>query len=302
VNLFDQAVVGLLPLVPRPIVRRFSARYIAGDDIDAAVRTIRSLNDRRIMATVDVLGEFIHGLDQADATAAEYERVLGRIGEGGLDANISIKLTALGLLLDEAHCRRLVERLVTAAAARGNFVRIDMEDSACTTRTLDLYRRLRERHDNVGVVLQAYMRRSLADIEALLPLRPSVRVCKGIYVEPESVAFREPEAIRKNYVDMVDRLFDAGCYVGLATHDELLVERCLATIRRRKLPREAYEFQMLLGVTEALRGRLVDAGHRLRVYVPYGAEWYAYSVRRLKENPKIAGYVFQNLLAGRNGR
>jgi proline dehydrogenase len=177
-----------------------------------------------------------------------------------------------------------------------------MEDSACTTRTLDLYRRLRERHDNVGIVLQAYMRRSLADIEDLLPLKPNVRVCKGIYVEPESVAFREPEAIRRNYVDMVDRLLDAGCYVGLATHDEELVERCLGTLRRRNLPRTAYEFQMLLGVTEALRTRLVDAGHRLRVYVPYGAEWYAYSVRRLKENPKIAGYVFQSILAGRNGR
>lgn len=301
-NLIDQAVVGLLPLVPRPIVRRFSARYIAGDDLDAAVRTIRALNERRIMATVDVLGEFIHRLDQADATAAEYERALERIHAGSLDSNISVKLTALGLLLDGEHCFRLMDRLVGAAAARGNFVRIDMEDSACTTRTLDLYRRLRERHDNVGIVLQAYMRRSLADIEDLLPLKPNVRVCKGIYVEPESVAFREPEAIRRNYVDMVDRLLDAGCYVGLATHDEELVERCLGTLRRRNLPRTAYEFQMLLGVTEALRTRLVDAGHRLRVYVPYGAEWYAYSVRRLKENPKIAGYVFQSILAGRNGR
>lgn len=301
-SLLDQAVVGLLPFIPRPVVRRFSARYIAGDDLDAAVRTIRQLNTIGIMATVDVLGEFIHRLDQADATAAEYERVIERIAVERLDSNISVKLSAMGLLLDAEHCLRLMDRLVGAAAARGNFVRIDMEDSACTTSTLALFRRLRERHENVGIVLQAYMRRSMPDIEELLPLRPSFRVCKGIYVEPESVAYKDAEEIRVNYMTMVDRLLDAGCYVGLATHDEVLVERCLATIRRRNLPREAYEFQMLLGVTEALRSRLVSDGHRLRVYVPYGAEWYAYSVRRIKENPKIAGYVFQNLLAGRNGR
>jgi proline dehydrogenase len=300
VNLIDQAVVGLLPLVPRPIVRRFSSRYIAGDDLEAAVRCIRQLNARRLMATVDVLGEFINRLDEADATAAEYERVLAAIETGGLDSNISIKLTALGLLLDREHCYRLVERLVVAAAARRNFVRIDMEDSACTSVTLDCYRRLRAAgHDNVGVVLQAYLKRSLDDIQALLPLRPSVRVCKGIYVEPEAIAFKDPEEIRVNYRRMVETLLDAGCYVGMATHDPALVEAGKSIVRARNLPPPAYEFQMLLGVAEEIRQGLVDAGHRLRVYVPYGAQWYAYSVRRLKENPRIAGYVFRNLMAGR---
>jgi len=300
VNLIDQAVVGLLPLVPKPIVRRFSSRYIAGDDLAAAVRTMRLLNGRRLMATVDVLGEFIHRLDEADATAAEYEHVLDAIESGGLDANISVKLTGLGLLLDRDHCHRLVEGLVRAAAVRKNFVRIDMEDSACTSITLDLYRRLRAAgHDNVGVVLQAYLRRSLDDIAALLPLRPNVRVCKGIYVEPEAIAYKDAEEIRLNYRRMVERLLDAGCYVGMATHDPALVEAGKAIVSTRKLPVSSYEFQMLLGVAEDIRQSLIDSGHRLRVYVPYGAQWYAYSVRRLKENPRIAGYVFRNLMARR---
>ena len=210
VNLIDQAIVGLLPLVPRPVVRRFSSRYIAGDDLAAALRTIRRLNDRGLMATVDVLGEFIHRLGEADETAAEYGRVLEAVLAGKLDSNISVKLSGLGLLLDPEHCYRLVVDLCRLAARHKSFVRIDMEDSGCTTDTLNLYRRLRsEGHDNVGIVLQAYLRRSLADIEALLPLSPNVRVCKGIYVEPEAIAFKDPDEIRDNYRRMVERLLVA---------------------------------------------------------------------------------------------
>lgn len=299
-KLLDQAIVGLLPLVPRPIVRRFSSRYIAGDDLASAMRTIQRLNAGRLMATVDVLGEFIHRLDEADATAAEYERVLAAVQAGKLDANISIKLSGLGLLLDQDHCFRLVEGLCRAAAARGSFVRIDMEDSPCTTDTLNIYRRLRAAgHDNVGVVLQAYLRRSLDDIESLLPLGPNVRVCKGIYVEPLAIAYKDPEEIRLNYWRMVERLLGAGCYVGMATHDPELIRSGEELVRRSGLAPAVYEFQMLLGVAEDIRQRLIESGHRLRVYVPYGAQWYAYSVRRLKENPRIAGYVFRNLMAGR---
>jgi len=300
VSLLDQAIVGLLPLVPKPIVRRFSSRYIAGDDLTSAMRTIRRLNSGRLMATVDVLGEFISRLDEANATAAEYERVLAAVQAERLDANISIKLSGFGLLLDQDHCYRLVEELCRAAARRHSFVRIDMEDSSCTTDTLNIYRRLRAAgHDNVGVVLQAYLRRSMEDIEALLPLNPSVRVCKGIYVESENLAFKDPDEIRASYERMVERLLAAGCYVGMATHDPALVRSGEALVRRLGLHPAAYEFQMLLGVAEDIRQRLIDAGHRLRVYVPYGAEWYAYSVRRLKENPRIAGYVLRNLIAGR---
>ena len=299
-KLLDQAVVGLLPLVPRPVVRRFSSRYIAGDDLPAAIRCIRQLNERRLAATVDVLGEFISRLHEADAIADEYEQVLAAIRADRLDSNISVKLTGLGLLLDREHCYRLVSRLCRSAAQSGNFVRIDMEDSECTSVTLDLYRRLRgEGHDNVGVVLQAYLRRSMDDIEALLPLSPNVRVCKGIYVEPEAIAFKDADEIRANYRRMVERLLGAGCYVGMATHDPVLVEAGRELVARLGLPPTAYEFQMLLGVAEEIRSRLVETGHRMRVYVPYGAQWYAYSVRRLKENPRIAGYVFRNLFNGR---
>lgn len=295
-NLIDKAVVGLLPYVPRQIVRRFSARYIAGDNVGAAVQIIRAFNARGMMATIDVLGEFITRLDEADATEAEYEQVLDVIAAERIDSNISIKPTALGLLLDQDHCFHLIDRLATSAAAHKNFVRIDMEDSKCTTDTLNLYRRLREKHDNIGIVLQSYLHRSLQDIEDLLPLKPNVRVCKGIYIEPREIAWHDPEQIRDSFRRMVERLLGAGCYAGIATHDAALVRHGLETVEKLGLPPTAYEFQMLLGVTEELRQSIVDRGHRLRVYTPYGARWYAYSVRRLKENPKIAGYVLQNLI------
>jgi proline dehydrogenase len=299
VKLIDQAVVGLLPLVPKPVVRRFAGRYIAGDDIGSAIRSVQDLNGRGMMATLDVLGEFITRTDEAEATCRAYEEALLAIERERLDSNISVKLTAMGLLLDAEYCFGLVRRLCASAAARGNFVRIDMEDSSCTTRTLDIYRRLRgEGVDNVGVVLQAYMRRSMKDIADLLPLRPSVRVCKGIYVEPKEVAFQEHDEVNANFKLMVETLLGNGCYVGIATHDEELVQAGQLTVKKLGLRLTAYEFQMLLGVREELRGSIVKAGHRLRVYVPYGAQWYAYSVRRLKENPRIAGYVFQNILKG----
>jgi proline dehydrogenase len=308
VNLLDRAVVGLLPLVPKPIVRRFSSRYIAGDSIADAVRLIRGLNARGMMATLDVLGEFITRKDEAEATCRAYEEALRVITDERLDSNISVKLTSMGLLLDEDFCFSLMDRLCRDAAARGIFVRLDMEDSNCTDRTLQIYRKLRAAgFDHVGIVLQAYMRRSLGDIEGLLPLKPNVRVCKGIYIEPREIAYQEHDEINDNFKLMVDTLLANGCYTGIATHDDELVQAGYDTVKRLGLQKEKYEFQMLLGVREELRQSIVDQGHRLRVYVPYGAKWYAYSVRRLKENPRIAGYVFRNLLGkisgnGTNGR
>jgi proline dehydrogenase len=295
-NLFDEAIVGLMPHVPRPIIRRFSDPYIAGETLADGIRTIRSLNSRGMLCTLDVLGENITRTDEAEATARVYHEALDAIRDNRLDSNVSLKPTALGLLLDRELCHRLIDDLCTAAAATGNFIRIDMEDSSTTTWTLDIYRRLREKHSNVGIVLQAYLRRSMADIESLLPLKPNVRVCKGIYVEPRAVAFQKPDEVRDNYNRMVERLLAGGGYVGIATHDEKLVRAGQEIVRRLDLPRTAYEFQMLLGVTEGLRKSIVDAGHRLRVYVPFGAQWYAYSTRRLKENPKVAGYVLTGFL------
>lgn len=301
-NVLNRAIVGILPLVPKPVVRRFSSRYIAGENIGAAVHTIRDLNPRGMMATLDVLGEFITRRDEAEATCSAYEDALRAIKRERLDSNISVKLTSMGLLLDLDLCVSLLTRLATEAASLGIFVRIDMEDSNCTTRTLDVYRHLREHGiSNIGIVLQAYMRRSMQDIEDLLPFKPNVRVCKGIYVEPKEIAYQESERVNENFALMVETLLSNGCYVGIATHDEKLVQAGYDSIRKLGLKREQYEFQMLLGVREDLRQSIIDAGHRLRVYVPFGASWYAYSVRRLKENPRIAGYVFKNLIGKISG-
>jgi proline dehydrogenase len=294
VAILDRAIVRLLPAVPKPLVRRFSSRYIAGPALDDAIRVVGRLNAKGKLATVDVLGEEVGSADEARAIAGQYHDVLARLDEEKLDANISIKLTALGLELDEGLCHENVEAVVVDAAARGRFVRIDMEDSTTTDRTLALHRRLREDgHTNVGVVLQAYLRRTLGDVPSL----DNVRICKGIYVEPAAVAFQGFDEVRASYVHCLEALVSQGAYVAIATHDEHLIGEALRIVGEAALPRDRYEFQMLLGVRPDRADELVAGGHRLRVYVPYGTNWYAYSVRRLQENPKIAGYVARDLAA-----
>jgi proline dehydrogenase len=286
VALLDRAIVRLLPAVPKPVVRRLSSRYIAGPSVDDAVRVVRRLNAKRKLATVDVLGEEITTPDEARMIAGQYHDVLARIDAEGLDANISVKLTGLGLELDYDLCLENVEAVLADARARGTFVRIDMEDSSATERTLRIYRELRvSGYENVGVVLQAYLRRTVDDLRDL----GNVRLCKGIYVEPSEIAYREFEAVRANYVRCLELLVAQDAYVGIATHDEYLIGEALRIVA--DLPREQYEFQMLLGVRAERADALVADGHRLRVYVPYGTQWYEYSMRRLQENPKIAGYV-----------
>jgi proline dehydrogenase len=290
VTLLDSTIVRLLPAVPKPVVQLFSARYIAGSTIDDAVDTVRALNAERKLATIDVLGEEITREDEALAIAQAYRDVFAAIEREQLDSNVSVKLTALGLDLSYELCRDNLESVLREAAKNGNFVRIDMEDSSTTSETLRLYRELRGRgFDNVGVVLQAYLRRTLQDIEDLADLKPNVRLCKGIYLEPPSIAYTDYDAVRANYVLALDALLDSGAYVGIATHDEWLIGEALSRVEAMK-PAE-YEFQMLLGVREQRARALVDAGHRLRVYVPFGRHWYQYSLRRLQENPAMAGTI-----------
>jgi proline dehydrogenase len=258
------------------------------------------------MATIDVLGEEITEREEALEIAREYDRVFDAIAHEQLDSNVSVKLTGLGLKLGYEFCRNNLTALVRAEAG-SNFVRIDMEDSSCTDDTLRLYRELRaEGLENVGIVLQAMLRRTLADIDALASPGLNVRLCKGIYVEPAEIAYQEVHEVRDNFVRALDALLAAGAYVGVATHDEWLVAEALRLLDRHGRGREEYEFQMLLGVQERLGNRLVREGHRLRIYVPYGRHWYSYSLRRLQENPKIAGYIAADtvgrLLPGRNGR
>ena len=283
---FDRTIVRLLPAVPRPVVQRLSARYIAGSTINDAARVVDELNGQGKLATVDVLGEEITNADEAGAIAGQYHDLLARIDDDELDSNISIKLTALGLDLDLGLCRDNLEAVVRDAKERESFVRIDMEDSSTTSRTLGLYRDLRELgYENLGVVVQAYLRRTIDDVEGV----DNVRLCKGIYVEPPAIAYREFEAVRANYLLVLEKLLAQGSFVGIATHDEYLIVEALRLVR--DAPSDRYEFQMLLGVRPDRADALVGAGHRVRIYVPYGTQWYEYSLRRLQENPKIAGYV-----------
>jgi proline dehydrogenase len=290
VTLLDRTIVRLLPAVPKPVVQLFSSRYIAGPTLDDAIRVVKQLNVDGKLATIDVLGEEITRESEGRAIARAYRDVFVAIERERLDSNVSVKPTALGLDLSYDLCRENLESVLREAAKNGNFVRIDMEDSSTTSETLRLYRDLRERgFDNVGVVLQAHLRRSLDDARALADLRPNVRLCKGVYVEPHAIAFTDHDAVRANFVRCLDALLDAGAYVGVATHDEWLIGQALARVEQ--LAPTRYEFQMLLGVREQRASELVEAGHRLRVYVPFGGHWYEYSLRRLQENPAMAGTI-----------
>jgi proline dehydrogenase len=292
-------IVRSMPLVPKAIVRRIASRYVAGETLDQACDTVRSLNADGCMATLDVLGEDITDLSETEPTVAAYRTALDAIATQELDSNISVKLTALGLKLDPDACRRQFARIVEAARTHANFVRVDMEDSSVTDETLRISFEARGRYERVGIVLQAYLRRTGEDVARAIAAKANVRLCKGIYVEPREIAFQDREEIRDSYTAALERLLAGGCYVGIATHDDVLVERALNAVHRLALPPEAYEFQMLLGVAAPLRRRLVSQGHRMRIYVPYGQAWHAYSMRRLKENPAIAGHVLKGFFSAR---
>ena len=298
-TILDRALVRLLPTVPRTVVRRIADRYIAGEELDDAVETVARLNAERKSATIDVLGEEVATPEEAQEIVRAYHDVFEAIREHGLDSNVSVKPTGLGLKVGYDLARENLETVVRHAGEVDNFVRIDMEDSSTTDHTLRMYRELREQGvDNVGVVLQARLRRTLDDVAAIADLRPNVRICKGIYLEPEEIAFTGFEEIRRNYVRCLEALGDTASFVGVATHDEFLISEA------KRIAKERYEFQMLLGVRESFGDELVRSGERLRIYVPYGRQWYEYSLRRLQENPRIAGYVATDTVGrifGRNG-
>jgi len=294
-GILDKAIANSVPAIPRPVVRRISRRYIAGDTLEEAVATVRDLNRSGCVATIDLLGESTESKADAARTLHEYEKVIDALDEHSLESGISVKLTGLGLTINEKLCRANLEQIVSYAGEKGRFVRVDMEDSPYTGVTLDMVINLHERHENVGAVIQAYMRRSLDDVVRLTEAGVSVRLCKGIYDEPRRIAYKDFDTVRENYRLLLEELLRGGSYVGIATHDEFLVWHALRLIHQLDAPKDRYEFQMLLGVDEELRGILVGAGHKLRVYVPFGEDWYEYSSRRLKENPKIAGYVAKDV-------
>jgi proline dehydrogenase len=295
-GIIDRAIAESVPVIPRPIVRRISRRYIAGDTLEEAVATVKDLNRKDCVATIDLLGESTESKADAAQKLKDYKKTVDTLDAHDLASGISVKLTGLGLTLDEELCRANLEEIVLYAGERGRFVRVDMEDSPYTSVTLDMVIGLRERHENIGAVIQAYMRRSLDDVCRLIEAGVTVRLCKGIYDEPRKIAYKDFDTVRQNYIFLLDELLRGGTYVGIATHDEFLIWHALRLIHQLEIPKSRYEFQMLLGVDEELRGILVGAGHKLRIYVPFGEDWYEYSSRRLKENPKIAGYVAKDVI------
>jgi proline dehydrogenase len=290
-------IVNFVKLLPKSFVYIFAKKYVAGIRLEDAMNVTRDLNSKGIVATIDVLGEAITNLDEASATQKACMEVLESIEKNKLNANLSIKPTSLGLAINTEVCFNLVEELVQKAAEYNNFVRLDMEDSPYTDLTIELFTKLYQKYSNVGIVLQAYLKRTYSDVENLNPLGTNYRLCKGIYVEPAEIAFKSREEIRKNYVKILGKMLDDGNYVGIATHDQFLINKAYGMLREKNIAEGNYEFQMLYGVREDLRDKIVADGHKLRVYVPFGEKWYEYSMRRFQENPELAWYVTKSVFS-----
>jgi proline dehydrogenase len=289
----DKLIAATLPAVPKAMVRVFAKPYIAGETLDDQIRVIETLNADGFMVATGILGEFVTRRDESEQAVRDYQKALDEIEARKLDSNVHIKPTHLGLKLDKDFCYENVCAVLDHAKKYGNFVRMDMEDSPCIDDTLDLYFRIRDKYDNVGCVIQSRVRRSLDDVRKLAAVRANVRLCKGVYLEPREIAYTDARIIQENYVLLLGELLKAGCYVGIATHDEVLIWEAERLVDELGLERNHYEFQMLHGVQPEIRRIVRDAGHRLRVAVPYGPSWYPYSIRRLRKNPAIAGYVFK---------
>jgi Proline dehydrogenase len=285
--------------MPKSVVGFFSKRYIAGESIDDAIRVTRELNRQGIYATIDVLGEAVKNREEAVDSKNKALEVLDTIVKFNLKANLSIKPTQMGLAIEEDFAYDQVHALLRKAKEINSFIRIDMEDSPYTDATFRLFRKLKQDYDNLGVVVQAYMKRTYDDVVVLNKLGTNYRLCKGIYIEPPAIAYKDKAVIRKNYVKDLEIMLKNGNYVGIATHDEYLVNEAYRLIKELNIPKDKFEFQMLLGVREDLRNKINDDGYKIRIYVPFGKDWYAYSTRRLKENPQMAGQIFRNIFSFR---
>ncbi len=299
--MINKMIAGILPYMPKKLIWIFSKKYIAGEKIEDAIRVSKELNARGIKVTIDLLGEFITNLDQAEENRVAYLQIIERILSEKIDGNFSLKPTMFGLLLDKERCYQNIRQIVEKAAQLNSFIRVDMEDSQCTDMEIELFRKLKKEFPkNVGLVFQAYMRRTLDDMKNLMDIHSkeiplNYRLCKGIYVEPEAIAYKKYQEVNDHYLEDLEFLFKNGVFPGIATHDKPLVEGSYRLIEKYKVPGNMYEFQMLYGVTPELRKSIVDKGHAMRVYVPFGKQWFGYSTRRLKENPKMATHIIKAL-------
>lgn len=297
----NRMIAGVLPYMPKNFVWVFSKRYIAGKTILDAIDVSRKLNKEGAMVTIDLLGEFITELSQAEKNKNTYLDIIETIEKSGVDGNYSLKPTMFGLLLDKDIAYQNIREIVAKAAYHDSFVRIDMEDSQCVDLEIDIFRKLKaEFPKNVGLVLQAYLKRTKDDITNMLNIHNEIvpvnyRLCKGIYVEPEKIAYKKYHEINTHFLEDLEYMFQKGIYPGIATHDKTLVEGAYKLIEKYKVPKNRFEFQMLYGVTPHLRKSIIENGHRIRIYVPFGEQWFAYSTRRLKENPAMAMEIVKAL-------
>ena len=294
-------IAAMLPYFPKKLIWIFSKRYIAGENVNDAIKASKELNKEGIEVTHDILGEFIKNLDEAEKNKVEYLELIDTIEKEKIDGNYSLKPTMFGLLLDKDVCYNHIREIVAKAASYGNFIRVDMEDSPCTDLEIELYRKLKaEFPKNVGLVVQAYLKRTLSDLENLMDIHSkeiplNYRLCKGIYVEPAAIAYKKYEEINQHFLEDLEFMMKNGVYPGIATHDKPLIEGAYKLIEKYNVPKEMYEFQMLYGVTPELRKSIVTKGHTMRAYVPFGKQWFGYSTRRLKENPKMASHIIKAL-------
>jgi proline dehydrogenase len=280
--------------------KRLTTRFVAGETLDEAVESIREINATGASASFDHLNEGVTRADETEGEVREYRQILARIDESGINSNVSIKLTQFGLEIDPELAYRNARAVVEEAARRGNFVRVDMEQSAVTQATIDIFKRLRAEFDlnTVGIVLQSYLRRTASDVEDLLKIPARIRLCKGAYNEPPEIAFPEKRDVDANYVAQMKVLLSSGVYHGIATHDEKMIDATIEHAQRESIAKDAFEFQMLYGVRRDLQLQLAREGYRMRVYVPYGRHWYPYFMRRLAERPANVWFILKNMLKG----
>ncbi len=297
--MFNKLIAAILPFFPKKFIWIFSKSYISGETVEDAMRVSRELNTKKIKVTLDVLGEFIKTLDEAEQNKNEYLDLIDITYKNQIDGNFSLKPTSFGLLIDKNVCYSHIREIVAKAASYNGFVRIDMEDSPCTDDEIELFRKLKSEFPaNAGLVLQAYLKRTLSDLEAMMDLNNpeiplSYRLCKGIYVEPAAIAYKKYDEIDQHYLEDLEFILKNKIHVGIATHDKPLIEGAYKLIEKYNVPKDMYEFQMLYGVTPNLRESIVNEGHNMRVYVPFGKQWFGYSTRRLKENPKMASHIIK---------
>ena len=294
-SLINNAIVSVVKRMPESVVWQFSKRYIAGTTLNDAVDFVKKLNEKVIYATIDVLGESVQSKDEAVTAKQNALKVLEAIETNKLMANLSIKPTQMGLGIDEEFTYKNVYDLVETAAKKNNFIRIDMEDSPFTDKTIALYKKLHEKFSGVGIVVQACLKRTEKDVVSLNPEGCNYRIVKGIYVEPVEISFRDRQEIRDNYVKVLEIMLKDGNYVGIATHDEHLINEAYRLIKKYNVPNDKFEFQMLLGVREDLRDKINADGYKIRIYVPFGKDWFAYCTRRLKENPDFTKNVVKSV-------